>query len=136
MNEATRRALLAEVEDARERLHDKLSEADIPGGERDDLEKVYGALCSVSRVLSDNEETPAAEPPFAVFGPKDLQAVTVHAGDKIRCQHCGEAHALSASRNSRGELSELLLAYTCPKMGQTYIAALDNKLLRSLSRLP
>lgn len=70
------------------------------------------------------------ETPFVAIGPDELQdAPFVRAGDMIVCSQCGQAHVLMAS-TSNGRPTEKLLAYKCGD--QTYLAALDNRLLSGL----
>jgi len=68
--------------------------------------------------------------PFIAIGNEELKDnPVVHAGTKIRCPHCNEPHELYGGKTDRGVETEMLLFYKCPKEGNSYLAAIDNKLV-------
>ena len=48
----------------------------------------------------------------------------VHAGDSIRCPHCGGEHVLLPAEDEDGKPTELILYYRCGK--KLYVAAINN----------
>ena len=70
--------------------------------------------------------------PYIGFGNETLEKQpVVHAGDKIRCDKCGQLHELRGGTEN-GKPSEFLLFYTCPATQKDYLGAVQNRLVTAL----
>ena len=67
--------------------------------------------------------------PYIGFGHSTLDdCLPLQIGQTIRCPHCGGRHVVEGSTNMKtGKVSDLLLAYQCPKTGKTYLAGVNGK---------
>ena len=64
--------------------------------------------------------------PFIAASNEELEdAPPIKAGDVIKCQRCAGMHAIEAGTGSDGQVSELLLFYSC--QGTTYLAGIAGK---------
>lgn len=83
---------------------------------------------AVAELLAASEQVP-----FIAIGNEELKDnPVVHAGMRIRCPHCKQAHELHGGKTDKGIETELLLFYKCPKENNSYLAAVDNKLIGRL----
>jgi len=50
-------------------------------------------------------------------------------GEEVPCSGCSGMHPLRCGRDEQGEKSNLLLFYSCPSSGKTYLGAIKGKLM-------
>ncbi len=65
--------------------------------------------------------------PYVGFSNDTLaQQPRISLGDKIKCPHCGEPHAIEGGKNEDGKETDLLLFFKCD--GCLYLAGVDVRL--------